>query len=129
MDITTNIVKKILENEILRKAIERNDLDTIEMCLVTELKGNYSLRSFIFQNQEREYHKDDVRNEIIYLNEEWNEGEPQKQIIATDEEIEHITDLYEESLGESEDWHDCLKWALEQFRIEKFKQQRGIKNE
>lgn len=124
MDTTTNLVKEILENKLLRKAIAKNDLETIEMCLVTELEENYSLRSFIFHDQEREYHREEVRNKIAYLNEEKNKNHPEKHINVTDEEIEYITDLYEESLGDSEDWYFCLKWALDQFKIKKFKQQK-----
>lgn len=124
MQRATNLVKEILENKILRKAIKENDLDTIEMCLVTELEENHSLRAFIFQDQQRKYHIEDVRTEIDYLNNEKNKNNPQKHINATDEDIEHITDLYEESLGDSEDWHFNLKWALDQFKIEKFKKQK-----
>jgi hypothetical protein len=123
MDRTTNLVKEILENKVLRQAITENDFCTIEKCLVAELKHNASLRSLIFNSQEREYHREDVREEIDFLNNKWNEYEPEKHIIATDEDIEHITDLYEESLGDSDDWHEHLVWALDEFEKERGEKQ------
>lgn len=123
MDRTTNLVKEILENKILRKAITDNDFSTIEKCLVIELEQNASLRSLIFNSQEREYHKEDVISEIDYLNSEWNNEEPEKHIATTDEDVEHITDLYEESLSNSDDWHEHLIWALNEFEKEKERKQ------
>ncbi len=124
MGRATNLVKEILENKLLRKAIKENDMDTIERCLVTELEENANLRDFVFATREREHHTEDVRQEILYLNNDGNNNKLEKQIIATDEDIEHITDLYEECLWDSDDWQLCLKWALEQFKIEKFKKQK-----
>lgn len=119
MDRTTYLVEKILENKVLRKAITENDFETIEMCLITELEENENLKDFIFTTREREYHREDVREEISYLNSEWNKDEPEKHIAATDEDVEHITDLYEESLSNSDDWHGHLIWALNEFKKER----------
>ena len=123
MDRTSILVKEILENKILRKAITENDFNTIEMCLITELEENANLRDFIFATREREYHREDVREEIDYLNNEWNKDEPEKHIVVTDEDVEHITDLYEESLLDSDDWHEHLTWALNEFKKEKEKKE------
>ena len=124
MSYLETIVKEILEKKNVQKAVAENDVDSIAKCLVMELKENPYLRDWVFRDRERENNRQDVKNEIDYLNSEWNEGEPEKHIIATDEEIEHITDLYEDSLGNSEDWHYCLNWALAQFRTENIAKQR-----
>lgn len=105
MDRTTHIVEQILSNEVLLRAIKNNSIEDIEVILVDELEENYQLRDFIFRDVERENHREDVRNEI-----------DERQLDLTDEDIERITDKYEDYLSECEyNWRVCLENALDEF--------------
>lgn len=110
--IRLEIAKFMEHNDVLTK-LENGDRYCVENAL-TELLTNHetTLANLIFRFIEREYHKEDVLNEIEYLNEDWNSDEPEKQISLDDKTLEHIVNDYEEMLGDSEDWHFCLIEAI-----------------
>ena len=80
------------------------------------LEENENLEDIIFREREYEYHREDVRAEIQYLNEERKENNEELYEIS-DETIEEITDKYEDVLGDSEEWHFILKEVLRDFGV------------
>lgn len=124
MDKTTNLVEQILNNKVLLTAIKNNDIEEIKTILVDELEENYQLRDFIFRDVERENHREDVRSEIeerqqghlIDCECEWENEYIKKLESLTNEDIECITDKYEDYLGECEyNWRVCLENAIDEF--------------
>mgnify|MGYP003291615332 CR=1 FL=1 len=65
----------------------------------------------IFRQMERDYHKEDVLNEIEDMLEYENYDEPQIEI--TDDIIEQIVDRYEDNLSNDDGWHVCLRNAID----------------
>lgn len=114
--IRLEIAKFMEHNDVLTK-LENEEWYSVENGL-TELLTNHTntITALIFRLVEREYHKEDVLNELEYLNEDWNEDEPEKYISVDDKTINAIVDDYEDFLGNSEDWHFCLIEAIRRNR-------------
>ena len=89
--------------------------------MLTILNENDTIRSALHREVEREYHKEDVMQEIEEHNQQYRDDcseedkipDENEMIFVTDEEIELITDRYEDNLGEFLDWRTCLNNAIE----------------
>lgn len=112
-DIKRDIIKEYMG--------EKTKLDIDE--ILDLLEENEDLRDVIFREREKEYHREDIMNEIDYLNERIeteneNAGTETNELYDIDDDtIEEITDKYEDRLGDSEDWHYILQSVLEDFDI------------
>lgn len=73
--------------------------------VISILNEDTDIRYKIHNEIERENHKEDVRTEI-----------KERELDLTDEDIECITDKYEDYLGECEyNWRVCLENAIDEF--------------
>ena len=66
----------------------------------------------IAQSYERDCHREDILNEIDYLNEDREEN---KKIKVDDQTLNDMLEDYEDHLGDSEDWHYILKNTFDRF--------------
>lgn len=92
--------------------------------VISILNEDTDIRYKIHSETERENHKEDVRSEIEerqqgYLIDcecEWKNEYIKKLESLTDEDIECITDKYEDYLSECEyNWRVCLENAIDEF--------------
>lgn len=106
-DIKKQIIKEWMIN-MNKKSLNINEILDL-------LEENEQLKDILHRERERDYHRQDIRNEIDFFNEEKKD---EFQIIIDDETIEKITDYYEDRLDNSEDWHFILKDSLKSFNID-----------
>ena len=76
----------------------------VEDALTDFLTNNFGIRWEIFEDVQRKNHIEDVKNEL-----------DEREMTATEEEIEHITDYYEDYLTEDDSWHTSLDLAFDRF--------------
>lgn len=100
----------MLEN-IVKDFLKKRNVEDLYEDFMDLLITNANLRYYIFADVHREYHREDVREELLYRASECNCDEPQKEI--TDDTIEEITDLYEKYLENDDSWHICLNEAID----------------
>ena len=98
--IRTAVKMAINENDKLKRFALAYGKD-FEDVLVEVLKDNYLLRLYIYQDFERECHKEDVNTEC--------EG---RNIYVDDKTIDAITDRYEKYLSNSDDWNTLIDLAI-----------------
>ena len=96
----------MLEN-IVKDFLKERNIENLYEDFMDLLITNANLRYYIFTDVNREYHREDVREELLYR----DCDEPQKEI--TDDTIEEITDLYEKYLENDDSWHICLDEAID----------------
>lgn len=114
--------KEFLMNKIMDYCENVNNKTMISVDdMLTILNENDTIRYALYRETEREYHKEDVMQEIEERNQQYRDDcseedkipDENEMIFATDEEIELITDRYEDNLGECLDWRTCLSNAIE----------------
>ena len=107
--------------EYITKKIQEKGLN---INIILDLLGNDSkIRWTIHNDFERKLHEDDIRDEIDFMNSEYKEdckekgieSDIDKLITLTNEELEEITDIYEENLGNDTTWHEYRKEAINEF--------------
>ena len=76
----------------------------MEDTLTDFLTNNFGIRWEIFEDVQRKNHIEDVKNEL-----------DEREMTATEEEIEHIADYYEDYLTEDDSWHTSLDLAFDRF--------------
>lgn len=99
--------------------------------IITLLENDYTLRSTIYNNFERECHIEDVREEIEYRNQMYRDEcaeedkipNAEEMIFVNEQELKQIVEDYENNLGNDDSWHYCLNTALNDF----LKQRKGNK--
>lgn len=102
--------KKHIEDNCKITKMQPQDkvVDFVELDDVVKLLTNdNTIRDYIYRCVEEEYHKEDIRNIIEYM----NEYEDTK-ITLTDELLNDILIDYEDFLGNSEEWHFMLDEAI-----------------
>lgn len=100
----------LIEN-IVKYFLKKRNAENLYEDLMDLLLCNETLRTLIFYDVERDFHREDVREELLYRASECNCDEPQKEI--TDDDIEEITDLYEKYLRNDDSWHISLNLAID----------------
>ena len=75
-----------------------------EDALTAFLTNDFGIRWEIFEDVQRKNHIEDVKNEL-----------DEREMTLTEEEIEHITDYYEDYLTEDDSWHISLDLAFDRF--------------
>lgn len=107
--IRLEIQKFINENAIFDK-LDKDNKTQIENILTDTLADtNSNFAYWVFRNYEKELHREDVRNEIININEY---DELEQEITIDDKTLETIVEDYEDFMGESGDWHYWAKEAI-----------------
>ena len=94
--------------QIVMDYFNHNDLTLYN--LIKFLEQNDKIRWEIFRQEEKRYHKEDIQNEIDYMNDENDTN-----YTFTNEEMDLILEDYEDSLGDSEEWHYRLRNVLERW--------------
>ena len=94
--------------QIVMDYFNHNDLTLYN--LIKFLEQNDKIRGEIFRQEEKRYHKEDIQNEIDYMNDENDTN-----YTFTNEEMNLILEDYEDSLGDSEEWHYRLRNVLERW--------------
>lgn len=94
--------------QIVMDYFNHNDLNLYN--LIKFLEENDTIRYQIYREMEQYYHKEDIQNEIDYMN-----GENDTNYTFTNEEMDLILEDYEDSLGDSEEWHYRLRNVLERW--------------
>ena len=92
--------------QIVMDYFNHNDLNLYN--LIKFLEQNDTIRYQIYREMEQYYHKEDIQNEIDYMN-----GENATNYTFTNEEMDLILEDYEDSLGDSEEWNYRLRNVLE----------------
>lgn len=107
-DIKRDIIKAYMGNR------DKLDIDEI----LDMLEENERLKDTLYFEIDREYKREEVRNEIDYINEQREENGDIKLEID-DDTIEEITERYIDKLSDSADidWHYILKDTLNLFNI------------
>lgn len=85
----------------VREFVQTTSWANLEEDLCDFLMNDGTLRWDIYRDVEKELHKEDVLHELT-----------EDQTI-TPEQLELIVERYEDNLSNSEDWHYCLKEAME----------------
>lgn len=94
--------------QIVMDYFNHNDLNLYN--LIKFLEQNDTIRYQIYREMEQYYHKEDIQNEIDYMNDENDTN-----YTFTNEEMNLILEDYEDSLGDSEEWHYRLRNVLERW--------------
>ena len=94
--------------QIVMDYFNHNDLNLYN--LIKFLEQNDTIRYQIYREMEQYYHKEDIQNEIDYMN-----GENDTNYTFTNEEMDLILEDYEDSLGDSEEWNYRLRNVLERW--------------
>ena len=94
--------------QIVMDYFNHNDLNLYN--LIKFLEQNDTIRYQIYREMEKYYHKEDIQNEIDYMN-----GENDTNYTFTNEEMDLILEDYEDSLGDSEEWAFRLRNVLERW--------------
>lgn len=94
--------------QIVMAYFDHNDFNLKNV--INFLEENDAIRWEIFRQEEKYYHKEDIQNEIDYMNDE-NET----NYTFTNEEMDLILEDYEDSLGDSEEWNYRLRNVLERW--------------
>lgn len=79
----------------------------------------------IYSHREKEYHREDILNELQNRNERYVEEceekgiepNPKHIIDATDDLVDTILYNYEDRLGDSGEWHDILDYVLDDMEL------------
>lgn len=87
-----------------------NRIDFNLKNVINFLEENDTIRWEIFRQVEKHYHKEDIQNEIDYIN-DVNET----NYTFTNEEMDLILEDYEDSLDNSEEWNYRLRNVLERW--------------
>ena len=98
--------------QIVMDYFNHNDLNLYN--LIKFLEENDTIRYQIYREMEQYYHKEDIQNEIDYMNDENDTN-----YTFTNEEMNLILEDYEDSLGDSEEWHYRLRNVLERWLEDK----------
>ena len=98
--IRTAVKMAIKENDNLKRFALAYGKD-FEDVLVEVLKDNYLLRLYIYQDFERECHKEDV-----------NDACESRSIFVDDDTLDAITNKYEKYLSNSDDWNTFIDLAI-----------------
>lgn len=101
-------IKNILIEEMLKK-----DKASLTITEILELlEHNDKLRYAIHGDYCKQMHKQDILDEIEFINEEEN-----KNITLTDDDLEIIVEDYENRLDNTDEWHTHLINTLRKFEI------------
>lgn len=101
-------IKNILM-EIMAK-LGKDSLSSTEILGL--LENNGKLRYVIYRDYCHRMHKQDILDEIEFINEEEN-----KNITLTDDDLEIIVEDYENQLDNTDEWHTHLINTLRKFEI------------
>lgn len=94
--------------QIVMDYFNHNDLNLYN--LIKFLEQNDTIRYQIYREMEKYYYKEDIQNEIDCMNDE-----NKTNYTFTNEEMDLILEDYEDSLGDSEEWHYRLRNVLERW--------------
>ena len=94
--------------QIVMDYFNHNDLNLYN--LIKFLEQNDTIRYQIYREMEQYYHKEDIQNEIDYMNDENDTN-----YTFTNEEMDLILEDYEDSLGDSDEWNYRLRNVLERW--------------
>ena len=94
--------------QIVMDYFNHNDLNLYN--LIKFLEQNDTIRYQIYREMEQYYHKEDIHNEMDCTNDENDTN-----YTFTNEEMDLILEDYEDSLGDSEEWHYRLRNVLERW--------------
>ena len=94
--------------QIVMDYFNHNDLNLYN--LIKFLEQNDTIRYQIYREMEQYYYKEDIQNEIDCMNDENDTN-----YTFTNEEMDLILEDYEDSLGDSEEWHYRLRNVLERW--------------
>ena len=91
--------------------------------IITLLENDYTLRSTIYNNVEKENHIEDVREEIEYRNQMYRDEcaeedkipNEKEMIMVNEQELKQIVEDYEDNLDNDDSWHTNLNVALNSF--------------
>lgn len=101
-------IKNILVEEMLKK-----DKASLTITEILELlEHNDKLRYAIHGDYCKQMHKQDILDEIEFINKEEN-----KNITLTDDDLEIIVEDYENQLDNTDEWHTHLINTLRKFEI------------
>lgn len=94
--------------QIVMTHFDHNDFNLKNV--INFLEENDAIRWEIFRQEEKHYHKEDIQNEIDYMNDKYETNHT-----FTNEEMDLILEDYEDSLGDSEEWAYRLRNVLERW--------------
>lgn len=94
--------------QIVMTHFDHNDFNLKNV--INFLEENDTIRWEIFRQEEKHYHKEDIQNEIDYMNDENDTN-----YTFTNEEMDLILEDYENSLDNSEEWNYRLRNVLERW--------------
>ena len=98
--------------QIVMTHFDHNDFNLRN--LITFLEQNDTIRWEIFRQEEKRYHKEDIQNEIDYMNEDND-----TKYTFTNEEMDLILEYYEDSLADSDEWNYRLRNVLNRWLEDK----------
>jgi hypothetical protein len=87
--------------KLIKDFVQTTSLSSLEEDLCNLLLFDGKIRWEIFRDVEKELHKEDIFNEFDSSDN------------INNEDVERILERYEDNLSNSEDWHYCLKEAME----------------
>ena len=99
-----NKVVEFMERTPIFERLTGKKWYAMEDTLTDFLSNDFGIRWEIFKEIERANHIEDIKNEL-----------EEREIVATDEEIDEIADYYEDYLTEDDSWHISLDLAIDRF--------------
>ena len=115
------LLKYLTEKGYTQKVDNKVMIDLEDIADI--LENDYTLRSTIYNNVEKENHIEDVREEIEYRNQMYRDEcaeedkipNEKEMIMVNEQELKQIVEDYENNLDNDDSWHTNLNVALDNF--------------
>lgn len=115
------LLKYLTEKGYTQKVDNKVMIDLEDIADI--LENDYTLRSTIYNNVEKENHIEDVREEIEYRNQMYRDEcaeedkipNAEEMIMVNEQELKQIVEDYEDNLDNDDSWHINLNVALNSF--------------
>lgn len=112
------LVNEALVEETIKKEMLNNNMGYLTLSEVMDLlKNNDIIQWSIYRSVEREYHIEDIQNEIDFLNERREDNEEELIPPLNEDTLNMVLEDYECLLEDSEEWNFKLREALKRNEI------------
>lgn len=112
------ILNEDYKKEIIKSYMDKVNKQQLDLNDIVEMINNCEdLRVAVHKQQELQFERQDIENEIEFINYERKQNN-EEQVVVDDETKEEILDRYDDHRAESEEWHLILQDVLKDFGVE-----------
>lgn len=112
------ILNEDYKKEIIKSYMDKVNKQQFDLNDIVEMINSCEdLRVAVHRQQELQFERQDIENEIEFINYERKQNK-EEQITLDEETKEEILDRYDDHRAESEEWHLILQDVLTDFGVE-----------